>query len=126
VMDKWFALQASSQLTDTVSQVEALLDHPDFEITNPNRVRSLIGVFAHGNQLHFHSKDGSGYALLGDQVLRLDKFNPQVAARMVGALNQWKRYDEGRQTLMRAQLERIVGTEKLSRDVYEIVSRNLE
>jgi len=126
VIDKWFALQAGSQLPDTVEQVEQLLDHPDFEISNPNRVRSLVGAFAHGNSLHFHDRSGRGYQFLGDQVLRLDPINPQVAARMVSAFNQWRRYDEGRQQMMRAQLERIAATEELSRDVYEIVSRGLE
>ncbi|MBC8520292.1 MAG: aminopeptidase N [Gammaproteobacteria bacterium] len=121
VVDKWFALQAGSQLPDAMNRVEALLNHPDFDITNPNRVRSLVGVFAHGNQLHFHDADGRGYRFLADQVLRLDKFNSQVAARMVGAFNQWRRYDDGRQSLMRAQLQRIADREGLSRDVYEIV-----
>lgn len=125
VIDKWFALQAGSQLPGTISRVEALLDHPDFEITNPNRVRSLVGLFAHGNQLHFHDASGDGYRILGDQVLRLDPLNPQVAARMVGAFNQWRRFDEGRQEKIEAQLQRIIGSDGLSQDVYEIVSRNL-
>jgi len=125
VVDKWFALQAGAQLPDTVEQVEQLLDHPDFEISNPNRVRSLVGAFVHGNALHFHHQSGRGYQFLADQVLRLDPLNPQVAARMVSAFNQWRRYDEGRQQMMRAQLERIAATEELSRDVYEIVSRGL-
>ncbi len=126
VIDKWFGLQAASQLPNALEQVEALLQHDDFEITNPNRVRSVVGVFAHGNLLHFHHASGRGYQLLADQVIRLDALNPQVAARMVGAFNQWRRYDASRQVQMQAQLERIAATEGLSKDVYEIVSRNLQ
>lgn len=125
VVDKWFALQAGSQLPDTIEQVEALLEHPDFEWTNPNRVRALLGSFVHGNPLHFHHPSGSGYRLLSRQVLRLDPLNPQVAARMVGAFNPWRRFDRSHQKLIRNELERIAATENLSRDVYEIVSRNL-
>ena len=126
VIDKWFALQASSQLEKTIDRVEYLLEHPDFELTNPNRMRSLVGTFSHGNPLHFHEASGRGYRFLSDQVLKLDPLNPQVAARMVSAFNQWKRYDEGRQELMRAELERIAASEQLSKDLYEIVSRNLK
>ncbi|MBT5361049.1 MAG: aminopeptidase N [Gammaproteobacteria bacterium] len=126
VIDKWFGLQAGSQREDAIDQVEALLNHPDFEITNPNRVRSVVGVFAHGNPLHFHQSSGRGYKLLADQVIKLDALNPQVAARMVGAFNQWKRYDKIRQSLVRNELQRIVEVEGLSKDVYEIVSRNLK
>lgn len=121
VVDKWFALQAGSQLPATMDRVEELLDHPDFEIINPNRVRSLVGAFAHGNQLHFHDVDGRGYRFLADQVMRLDPLNSQVAARMVGAFNQWRRFDKDRQGLMQQQLQRIADTDGLSRDVYEIV-----
>ncbi len=126
VIDKWFSLQAASQQADTLDQVEKLLQHPDFDINNPNRVRSLVGVFAHGNPLHFHSADGRGYRLLADQVIRLDGSNPQVAARMVSAFNQWKRYDEGRKKRMQSELESIARREGLSRDLYEIVSRNMQ
>ena len=87
---------------------------------------AVVGVFAHGNLLHFHHASGRGYQLLADQVIRLDALNPQVAARMVGAFNQWRRYDASRQVQMQAQLERIAATEGLSKDVYEIVSRNLQ
>ncbi|MBT3348145.1 MAG: aminopeptidase N [Thiotrichales bacterium] len=125
VIDKWFALQAGSQLPATVKRVKDLLEHTDFAISNPNRVRSLVGVFTQANPLHFHTADGEGYRFLADQVLRLDPLNPQVAARMVGGFNQWKRYDESRQHLMREQLERIIVTNGISKDVSEIVNRAL-
>ena len=94
--------------------------------STPNRVRSVVGVFAHGNSLHFHDKSGRGYRLLADQVIALDQLNPQVAARMVGAFNQWRRYDEIRRSLMQNELKRIAATDNLSKDVFEIVSRNLD
>jgi aminopeptidase N len=126
VVDKWFALQAGSQQPHALQQVEALLQHEDFEVTNPNRVRSLVGVFAHGNPLRFHDCSGRGYRLVADQVIRLDTLNPQVAARLVAAFNQWRRYDEIRQSLMRSELQRIAAVDTLSKDVFEIVSRNLK
>jgi len=125
VIDKWFALQASAPLPGTIEQIEKLLKHPDFEVTNPNRVRALIGTFAHANPLQFHHRSGRGYRLLADQVVQLDQLNPQVAARMVGAFNAWRRFDEQRQTMICSELERIGAIEGLSKDVYEIVARNL-
>ncbi len=125
VIDKWFTLQACSSAEDTFSIVNNLLKHPAFELTNPNRVRSLIGAFSQANQLHFNAENGQGYHLLADQVLALNNINPQVASRMVSALTQWKRFDSDRQALIKKELERIVNTESISKDVYEIASKSL-
>ena len=125
VLDKWFQVQASSGAADTFERVLALAEHPDFSLANPNRARSLLGAFGVGNPAHFHRADGRGYAFLADQVLALDARNPQVAARIVAAFNQWKRYDEGRRELMREQLERMRDHDGLSKDVTEIVGRAL-
>jgi aminopeptidase N len=92
---------------------------------NPNRVRALIGVFAHGNPACFHDLSGAGYAFVADRVLELDALNPQVAARMISPLSRWRRYDGDRQQLMRRQLERIQARENLSPDVGEIVQKSL-
>jgi aminopeptidase N len=118
-------VQALSVLPDTCERVEALSRHPDFTFGNPNRVRALVGAFAAGNQVRFHGADGRGYRFLADAVLKLDATNPQVAARLVGSFNQWRRFDSGRSALMRAQLERIAEQVGLSKDVYEIVGRAL-
>ena len=125
VVDKWFTLQATAQRPTVLQEVQALLQHPAFSIRNPNKVRSLIGAFAHGNAAAFHAADGSGYRFIADEVLTLDSLNPQVAARMVSAFNSWRRYDEGRQRLIVGELERILATPKLSGDVYEIVAKAL-
>lgn len=125
VLDKWFTAQAISTDPGTLAAVQALTKHPDFKMTNPNRVRSLIGVFGMMNQVRFHAACGSGYAFLGDAVLELDGINPQVAARMVSCFNSYKRFDEGRQALQRAQLERIAAKPDLCKDVREIVGRAL-
>ena len=125
VIDKWFALQASSSAADTFSTVQELMRHSAFELTNPNRVRSLIGVFSQGNQLHFHAANGQGYQFLADQVIALNTINPQVASRMVSALTQWKRFDENRQAFMKLALEKIINTANISKDVYEIASKSL-
>ncbi|KAH9324651.1 hypothetical protein KI387_004829, partial [Taxus chinensis] len=124
VINKWLALQAFSDIPGNVKNVRSLLQHPSFDIRNPNNVYSLIGGFR-GCPVNFHAKDGSGYEFVGDVVLQLDKLNPQVASRMVSAFSRWKRFDEGRQGLAKAQLERIVACNGLSENVYEIASKSL-
>ena len=125
VVDKWLSVQAVSKLPDTLLRVKALMKHEAFNIKNPNNVRALIGQFCRNNPVHFHAKDGSGYRFLAEQILVLDKLNPQVAARMLGALNSWRRYDLERQELMKASLEEIAAQKDLSADVYEIVTKYL-
>ncbi|RRT80890.1 hypothetical protein B296_00021577 [Ensete ventricosum] len=98
VVNKWFALQAMSDIPGNVTNVQKLLGHPAFDLRNPNKVYSLIGGFC-GSPVNFHAKDGSGYKFLGELVLQLDKINPQVASRMVSAFSRWRRYDEHRQAL---------------------------
>jgi aminopeptidase N len=126
VMDKWLAVQAHAPRPDTLARVEGLLHHPAFSIRNPNKVRALIGAFAAGNPVCFHAGDGSGYRFLTDRVLELDPLNPQIAARMLRVMARWRRYDPARQALMQAQLERVLGTETVSRDLYEIAAKSLE
>ncbi len=125
VLDKWFALQAQSSRIDTLERVERLMDHPRFSLTNPNRVRALIGAFAMGNPLCFHAADGAGYRFLADRVLELDPLNPQIASRLLYPMTRWRRYDDHRQGLMREQLERVLEVEGLSNDVYEVASKTL-
>ena len=125
VIDKWFALQASSHNPDTFANVQVLMQHPAFDLKNPNRVRALIGAFSQANPLHFHAANGQGYQFLADQIIALNTLNPQVASRMLSALTSWRRYDPGRQALIKAQLERIMTTEAVSKDVYEVASKSL-
>jgi aminopeptidase N len=124
VVDKWFAVQSTSRRPDTLERVRSLMAHPAFDIKVPNKVYALIYAFS-GNQVRFHAADGGGYAFLADQVLALDRLNPQVAARMARGFDRWKKFDAGRQAHARAQLERIRDAEGLSRDVAEIVTRAL-
>jgi aminopeptidase N len=125
VLDKWFAVQAMSRRSTIIHDVSALLDHPDFDISNPNRLRSVVGSFAMNNPRGFHDAAGAGYRLLADQVIALDKFNPQVAARMVSPLGRWKRLELESGRLMKSQLKRILDSGALSPDVYELVSKSL-
>jgi aminopeptidase N len=125
VVNKWFALQAIIEDEAAVERVEGLMAHPAFTWSNPNRVRSVLASFAMMNLVGFHRRDGAGYRLLADKVLELDRRNPQVAARMLSALGRWRRFDEQRQALMRAELERILAAPGLSRDSYEIASKSL-
>ena len=124
VLDKWFALQAAAQRAETVEQVQRLASHPDFLITNPNRLRSLAGTFG-ANHWAFHSPEGAGYAFLADMIIAADKLNPQVAARLVPPFGRWRRFEPKRAELMREALERVGSTPSLSKDVYEQVSKSL-
>jgi aminopeptidase N len=124
VIDKWFAVQASAQRADTVEQVEALAQHGKFSIANPNRLRSIAAAFGM-NQWAFHDASGRGYRFLADLILKADKVNPQVAARMVPPFGRWRRFEEKRATMMRAELERMLATPGLSKDLYEQVSKSL-
>ena len=126
VMDKWFAVQAMSDLPETPELVEKLLQHPLFSLRNPNKVRALVGGFAQGNQLNFNRPDGKGYGLVASAVIALETFNPQVAARMLGAFRSWRALEPKRRELARRALETVRGTEGLSRDVYEIVTRTVD
>jgi aminopeptidase N len=125
VIDKWFALQASSLHPNVLDHVKALAEHPDFTLKNPNRVRSLYMPFT-GTAQGFHAPSGEGYRIIADLILALDPLNPQTAARFVPPLGRWRRIEAGRAELMRKQLERIAAAPKLSRDTYEQVTRSLD
>ncbi len=125
VVDKWFNLHALSSLPNTLQRVKALMDHPAFDLKNPNKTRALIGVFSQFNYLRFHDISGEGYAFLAEQVLTIDTFNPQLAARLIAPLILWRKYDKQRQALMNNELERIAKVPRLSNDLYEIVTKSL-
>jgi aminopeptidase N len=124
VLDKWFLTQAISTREDTVDAVTVLAGHRDFTLANPNRLRSLVGAFA-ANQFAFHEPGGRGYRFVADMILKADALNPQSAARLVPPLGRWRRFEPGRSALMKAELERIVATPGLSKDVFEQVSKSL-
>jgi aminopeptidase N len=125
VMDKWFALQVSLAAPDkAVRACKALAAHPDFDWKNPNRFRATLGALTM-NTAGFHTASGEGYEFLADWLIRLDPLNPQTAARMSSAFDSWRRYDAGRQRLIKAELQRIAATPGLSRDVTEMVGRIL-
>jgi aminopeptidase N len=125
IIDKWFSLQAMTPDPATLDRVRALTGHPAFSMTNPNRVRSLIGAFAQGNSTQFNRADGAGYEFVADRILALDPNNPQVASRMTTAFKSWRVLEGGRRTRARAALQRIANAPKLSRDVGDIVQRAL-
>jgi aminopeptidase N len=126
VMDKWFMMQvAHAAPEEAVTRAKILTEHPDFDWKNPNRFRSVIGGLTAVNSAGFHDPTGAGYAFLTDWLLRLDKANPQTAARMSTAFETWRRYDADRQALIREQLDRIAATDGLSRDLAEMTGRML-
>jgi len=125
VLDKWFSLQAGSQLPRALENVKALTLHQAFSIRNPNKVRALVGAFCANNPRAFHRSSGEGYVFLADKILELNAINPQIAARMSGVFNHWKKYEPGRAQLMKEQVERIYKSPNLSGHVYEIVSKAL-
>jgi aminopeptidase N len=124
VVDKWLAVQAGSRLPGTLARVRELLAHPAFDIKVPNKVYALIRTFS-ANHVRFHAASGEGYSFLADQVLALNRLNPQVAARMARGFDRWKRFDPARQQKARAALERIRDADGLSKDVAEIVTKAL-
>ena len=125
VIDQWFAIQASCQLPGTLERVKTLMNHEAFNIKVPNRMRAVVGQFAGVNIVNFHAADGGGYAFLADQVIELNTLNPQMAARILAPLTRWKKYDAGRQVKMKEELQRILGVDGISPDVYEIVTKSL-
>ena len=125
VIDKWFAFEAKSALELALQRVKELLTHPNYDRKNPNRIRALVGTFAEGNAVGFHQRSGEGYTFVADQILEIDQFNPQVAARLASAFQKWTRYGEDRKNLMRKELLRMSGEESLSQDVREIVTKTL-
>lgn len=125
VMDKYFALVGSSRRSDTLQQVQTALQHPKFSLENPNKARSLIGSFSR-NVPHFHAEDGSGYRFIADKVIEIDRFNPQVAARLVQAFNLCNKLEPHRKNLVKQALQRIRAQEGLSKDVGEIVGKILD
>ncbi|GAA3902401.1 aminopeptidase N [Gibbsiella dentisursi] len=126
VMDKWFVLQATSPEANVLAKVRSLLQHRSFSLSNPNRLRALIGAFASANPAAFHAADGSGYQFLVEILSDLNTRNPQVAARLIEPLIRLKRYDASRQGLMRSALEQLKGLENLSGDLYEKITKALE
>ncbi|GLS90274.1 aminopeptidase N [Psychromonas marina] len=125
VMDKWFALQASLSSDSVLDNIEQLFNHRSFDYSNPNRLRALVGTFVNANSYYFHAIDGSGYQFLTDQLIKLNSQNPQVAARLITPLIQFKRLDAKRIELMKAQLNRLLEIENLSLDLYEKVTKAL-
>ncbi|WP_419210541.1 aminopeptidase N [Providencia manganoxydans] len=126
VMDKWFTLQGSRPAADVLETVRSLLNHRSFTMSNPNRVRSLVGAFTSGNPAAFHALDGSGYQFLYEILVDLNTRNPQVASRLIEPLIRLKRFDEKRQNLMRNTLEQLKGLDNLSGDLFEKVTKALE
>lgn len=119
VMDKWFMLAASVKSDDIFERLDALLAHPLFSLTNPNRARSVIGAFSAKNPKYFHCLSGKGYQFLSNQIIKLNEINPQVASRMITPLIQFKGFDKERQKLMKAELTKLSQLPNLSKDLKE-------
>ena len=126
VVNKWFSLQACAVRPTIIEDVQALAEHDDFNWKNPNRVRALFAAFAMRNPAAFHRADGSGYEFLTDAIIKLNGINPQIAARMLTPMREWRRFDAERQTKIKSCLERVLATKDLSKDVFEIASKSLK
>ena len=125
VMNLWLQIQAVNSQPGGLERVEKLLDHPAFSMSNPNKIRSLIGAFCGANPINFHSADGSGYQFLKGHILALNSQNPQVAARLVTPLTRWKKFPEPNRQLMRDALQAIADEPNLVKDIYEIATKSL-
>jgi aminopeptidase N len=127
VIDKWFALQAGApdRGGNVLPAVRQLLSHPDFNLRNPNRARSVIFSYCSANPGGFHRPDAAGYKFWSERVIELDGFNPQVAARLARALDRWKKLDEPYRSAAREAIARVAAKPDLSNDVREVVTRSL-
>lgn len=125
VINKWFAVQADSKSPDTLEKIKKLQKDPVFDPKNPNKIRVLYGVFTQ-NFVNFHKKNGEGYQFLAEKILETDPFNPSAAAHLANGYKDYAKLDSDRKPLMKAQLEKILGTEKLSANTYEIVNKTLK
>ncbi|MCB1740312.1 MAG: DUF3458 domain-containing protein, partial [Gammaproteobacteria bacterium] len=125
VLDKWFSMQAMMPGDAALARVKGLMDHPGFQLANPNRVRSLIGVWASANQTGFHRPDGEGYAFFAETVLDIGKMNPQVAARLATALRSWRSLEPKRREKARKALVSMANAPDLSTDLKDILDRTL-
>jgi aminopeptidase N len=125
VLDKWLAFEASVPAPETLERLKALLHHPSFAITNPNRIRALVGTFAGGNQTQFNRADGAGYDFLANFVIDLDKRNPQTAARLLVSFRSWRALEPKRRALAKKALMKVASTGDLSPDTRDIVTRTL-
>ena len=125
VVEQWFAVQSGSTRTGGLRKIRELMEHPAFDWKNPNKIRSVIGVFAGQNLPAFHAEDGAGYQFLAEQVRKLDDSNPQIAARLVSPLTRWRKFAPVHGEQMKSALETVRDKSGLSRDVYEVVHKSL-
>jgi aminopeptidase N len=126
LIDKWLSLNAQCVGKGAAARVAALTEHADFRWTTPNKVYALIAGFSTGNTAGFNAADGAGYRLVADAILRLNRTNPQVAARIATGFRSFRVLDLPRRTAAEAELARVLAAPDLSRDVYEIISRILD
>ena len=124
VLDKCFAVQARAARPNSVETVQDLLSHPKFSLKNPNRIRALLGSFVDGNPTGFNRADGAGYEFLASSALQIDRFNPHMAARLLGAFESWRTLEPRRQALAKSSLRQLASSQ-LSTDSYEIVTKTL-
>ncbi|HRE19758.1 MAG TPA: aminopeptidase N C-terminal domain-containing protein, partial [Rhabdaerophilum sp.] len=125
ILDMWFALQARIGGEDAPARVKALIAHPQFTLTNPNRARALIATFANANPRGFHAADGSGYRLVAELIGEIDARNPQIAARLATAFRSWKGLEAGRRVQAETALRALVTGGERSRDLGDILERTL-
>ena len=125
VVNQWFQVQSACRLPGTLDVVKSLMKHEAFDFNNPNKLRAVIAAFSGSNAINFHQSDGAGYQFLADQIIKLDKSNPQIASRLLTPLTKWKKFPLAAQNKMQQELQRIMEVENLSMDVYEVVSKSL-
>ena len=125
-MNLWLQVQAANSQSGGLQRVEALETHATFTLSNPNKIRSLIGGFCNANLVNFHNSDGSGYEFLKQRILTLHSRNPQVAARLMTPLTRWKKFPEPNSSQMRGALQVIADEPGLVKDIYEIAIKSLQ
>jgi aminopeptidase N len=126
-IDKWFQVQAQTRMPDALQQIQALMGHPAFDMSRPDRIRALFAWFFGLNFRSFHHPDGRTYHFFTDILLKLDQMNPTAVAWLYRKSDfvRWRLFDKSRQELMKAQMLRILEQEKVSKGLYELVSKCL-
>jgi len=125
VVDKWFSIQSRVSMGDALSTIKSLLQHDAFDMKNPNKVRAVIGSVCFANPVVFHQANGETYDFVAEQIIVLNDLNPQIAARLANAFNNWKRVDDPRQAKIETALQKILAHSNISKDVFEVVNKTL-
>ena len=126
LLEKWFQIKSSynNLYFDGINSVKSILKDKNFEYKNPNFVRAIISSFQNNNIELFHSRDDSGYKFVANQIITIDKINPQIAARVITPMTNISKFNYNTKKRMKRYLKIILNSNP-SNDVFEVISKSL-